>query len=329
MADSPGSPQSPLAPRHIVLTDPGEEYLRQMQASAATAVERLALTTHELDEARMGQERASHSEQEALKQVEHLKALVATLELSAGQYAKRCTSLDSENSELKVQVRDLRNQVMAARQQSELLVDSNSALTTQLVDVQRELKEKASAVEGLRQDIKSYELLQQSQPSYMYAELSAEARLGLQEENANLRKQVYRLNAKASSLGSPQENVLPAPPNPPAASLGGLISSTSPLGEKGAAGWIAGNAGALEVGGAEATALPSCLVAMPRHGAASPTEDGENTEPRLAQVEYASLHSKEVKEPTAHCTRKSQDPKPRSMKGQLQDNGPSTSTTGR
>ena len=100
----PDGQRSPLTPSHIVLSEPGEEYLRQMQASAATAVERLAITTQELDESRTAQADSFKERDVALQQASDLGALVATLELSNEEYAKRCAAFEAENTQLKSQV---------------------------------------------------------------------------------------------------------------------------------------------------------------------------------------------------------------------------------
>ncbi len=130
-----------------------------------------------------------------------------------------------------------------SRTSEEILVDRNSQLVTELSDCQQQLRESHEIIESLRRDVKSYEvsaalylhkcaacsmsalcsyyqLLQQSQPSYMYTEVSvklflwqrgqrtdsywfqlmAQSRISLQEENQRLRDEVYLLKVSLCKL---------------------------------------------------------------------------------------------------------------------------------
>jgi len=121
------------------------------------------------------------------------------------------------------QVRDFKNQLTASRASSELLVDSNSRLSGEVSDVRQELREAKAIVEALQKDVKSYELLQQSQPSYMYAEMMAQTRLGLQDDNSRLQDEVYLLKARMESLPPTGSSYLS-----PSSSLVGRGNSSSP-----------------------------------------------------------------------------------------------------
>jgi hypothetical protein len=75
-------------------------------------------------------------------------------------------------------------------------------------DVRKELVEAKVVVEALQRDVKSYDLLQKSQPSYMYAEMMAQTRLTLQDDNARLSDEVYLLRARLSASPSASNRLI-------------------------------------------------------------------------------------------------------------------------
>eukprot|EP00613_Pedinella_sp_CCMP2098_P031441 CAMPEP_0171735088 /NCGR_PEP_ID=MMETSP0991-20121206/31355_1 /TAXON_ID=483369 /ORGANISM="non described non described, Strain CCMP2098" /LENGTH=194 /DNA_ID=CAMNT_0012331299 /DNA_START=21 /DNA_END=605 /DNA_ORIENTATION=- len=177
---------------------PAERYAMQIQASAAAAIEDLAIKTYELDESRKQQTADNLLRVQAEVEVARLMENIATLQLSVEEYSKSNGVLDTENSQLKAQVRDYKNQLSASRSGEDLLVDANSLLTSEVADSRQLATVNKEVIEDLRRDIKSYELLQKSQPSYMYAEIMAQTRVGIQDENKKLADEVHLLRAKGT-----------------------------------------------------------------------------------------------------------------------------------
>jgi len=170
--------------------------ISQVKASESAAVEELAVKSFKLidsqEQVQLVVRRAEYAENE----VQHLKGVIGTMELSTEHHVRTCSELQVENKNLKVEVSDLKNQVLIGRSSQELLIDNNSELTNEVTDVRRQLEENKVIIEALRKDIKSYQLLHQSQPSYMYSELVNQTRINLQDENKSLKDKVYLLNSK-------------------------------------------------------------------------------------------------------------------------------------
>lgn len=84
---------------------PVERYALQIQASAAAAIEDLAVKTYELDESRKLETAETFRRVQAETEVEKLQEKIASLELSVEQYTRSNGVLDTENVQLKAQVR--------------------------------------------------------------------------------------------------------------------------------------------------------------------------------------------------------------------------------
>jgi chromosome segregation ATPase len=141
-------------------------------ADHSALVDQVAVQSYQIKESednlRIQEEGRKIAETEVLE----LKALVRTLELSVEQHAKFCAELTEENKEMKAAVKDFQNRLIIARNSEEILVANNATLSMELSDAKAALQEDSEKLIQLKRELKSHELLAESQPSFMYAEVS-------------------------------------------------------------------------------------------------------------------------------------------------------------
>jgi len=103
----------PSPSRALSRADDGEErYSSQLAASARAGAEQLGMTSVLLQESVAAHATEKRAKEDALNQVEHLKSIIKTLELSVEQYSRECATLSAENTEMKSQVINIRRHLM-------------------------------------------------------------------------------------------------------------------------------------------------------------------------------------------------------------------------